>query len=230
MEENVRVTGARYVQIAADIASKIVDRQYKIGEKIYARSAIASQYSVSSETARKAIAILADLNIVETVKGSGVLITSSDNAAAFVRRFEDAGTLAEYKRDAMCCLAQMTKDSNDLRAALSKLVDHADRFQALNPLAPFSVQIGEEMPCVGRTIGSLNFWQNTAATVVAIRRDNVLIRSPGPYAELLAQDTVYFIGEDDCPARVDLFLQEFFPQNSGHTERQSIYSGRQNLY
>lgn len=207
-EENVRVTGSRYQQIAADIATKIVDHQYQIGEKIYARSLIASQYSVSSETARKAIAILADLNIVDTVKGSGVVIKSYDNAVAFLRRFRDAGTLTEFKQDAMGCLTRLAQNGNELRDAITRLVDQADRFRALNPLAPFSVQIAAETPCVGQTLSSMSFWHNTAATVVAIRRGDTLIRSPGPYAEFLAGDTIYFIGEDDCVGRVDMFLRE----------------------
>lgn len=207
MEENIKVIGARYQQIAADIAAKIVDHRYVIGEKIYARSLIASQYSVSSETARRAIAILADLGIVETVKGSGVIIKSHENAVIFLRRFRDSGTMAEYKHDAMGCLSQLTRDGDALRSAITRLVDHADRFRALNPLAPFSVKIDERAPCVGQTLSSLNFWQNTAATVVAIRRNDTLIRSPGPYFEFLAGDTIYFIGEEDCVGRVDLFLQ-----------------------
>jgi K+/H+ antiporter YhaU regulatory subunit KhtT len=208
MEESVQVTGARYQQIAADIAAKIVDHQYSIGEKIYARSLIASQYSVSSETARKAIAILADLNIVDTVKGSGVVIKSYENALVFLNRFQHAGTLAEYNRDAIGCLNRLAKDGDELRDAIARLVDHAARFQALNPLAPFSVQIKEGASCIGQTLSELNFWQNTAATVVAIRRGDTLNRSPGPYAELLADDTIYFVGESDCVGRVDLFLKE----------------------
>lgn len=208
MEEQIQVTGARYQQIAADIAAKVVDHQYQIGEKIYARSLIASQYSVSSETARKAIAILADLNIVDTVKGSGVVIKSYENAVTFLHRFRDAGTLAEFKQDALTCLTRLTRDGNELREALTRLVDHADRFRALNPLAPFSVQIEQGAPCVGRSLSELNFWQNTAATVIAIRRGDTLIRSPGPYAEFCAGDTVYFIGEEDCVSRVDAFLRE----------------------
>ena len=208
MEESIRVIGARYQQIAADIAAKIVDRQYQIGDRIYARSLIASQYSVSAETARKAIAILADLDIVDTVKGSGVVIKSYENAVSFLHRFRDTGTLTELKQDAMSCLARLSKDGNDLREAVVKLVDHTDRLRALNPLAPFSVQIEEGAPCVGQSLSGLSFWHNTAATVIAIRRRDTLIRSPGPYAELQAEDIIYFIGEDDCISRVDMLLKE----------------------
>lgn len=207
MVERIRVTGSRYQQIAADIAAKIVDHQYQIGDKIYARSLIASQYSVSSETARKAVAILTDLNIVDTVKGSGVVIKSYDNAVTFLTRFRNLGTMAEFKQEAMDCLTRLTKDGSDLRDAITRLVDHADRFRALNPLIPFSTLIEYGAPCIGQSLGKLNFWQNTAATVVAIRRGDTMILSPGPYAELLAGDTIFFIGEEDCVERVTMFLQ-----------------------
>ena len=69
----------QYQKIAVDLASKIVDGKYKVGDKIYARSALASRYGVSSETARRAVCVLADLDIVESTKGSGVIIKSQEN-------------------------------------------------------------------------------------------------------------------------------------------------------
>ena len=43
----------RYQLIACDVASKIASGVYPSGAKLYARSALASQYGVSSETARR---------------------------------------------------------------------------------------------------------------------------------------------------------------------------------
>jgi len=57
MENKFKITSPRYQQIAADVAAKIVDGHYKVGDKIYARSSLASQYGVSSETARRAICV-----------------------------------------------------------------------------------------------------------------------------------------------------------------------------
>ena len=74
----------KYQQIAADIAYKIVEGTYREGMKIYARSSIGSQYGVSSETARRAICVLADWDIVVVEKNSGVIIKSTDNAKNFV--------------------------------------------------------------------------------------------------------------------------------------------------
>ena len=76
----------KYQQIATDIAYKIVNGIYQEDQKIYARSAIGSQYSVSSETARRAMCILADWDVVTIEKNSGVLIKSVDNAKNFLQQ------------------------------------------------------------------------------------------------------------------------------------------------
>lgn len=73
MEKKTKIVGPVYQQIAADIASKIANGHYEVGEKIYARSVLASQYGVSAETARRAISILSDMDIVDTARGSGVV-------------------------------------------------------------------------------------------------------------------------------------------------------------
>lgn len=74
--KTLHIKQPKYQTIAEDIATKIVKKKYIVGEKIYARSSLASQYGVSAETARRAIAVLQDLNIVEATKGSSVIITS----------------------------------------------------------------------------------------------------------------------------------------------------------
>lgn len=61
MSKTVRT--ARYQQIAADVAGKIVSGGYKEGERIFARSALSVHYGVSPETSRRAIALLADLGL-----------------------------------------------------------------------------------------------------------------------------------------------------------------------
>ena len=207
VEKNVRAVSARYQQVAADIAAKIVDRQYQVGEKIYTRSLIASQYSVSSETARRAIAILADQGIVETVKGSGVIICSYENARQFLNRFRNAETLLGMKRDALKRLDQLSREGDELRESLLRLVDYTDHFRNSNPFAPFEATVDPDSPCVGKSLDGLKFWQNTGATIVAVRRHGVLTVSPGPYAAMQAEDILYFVGEEDCVGRVLALLR-----------------------
>ena len=167
MEKKTRVTSPRYQQIAADIASKIVNGHYQVGDKIYARSAIASQYSVSSETARRAISILTDLNIVETIKGSGVKIVSFEKAVDFIRQYEDVQSVNNIKKEILHSIAKQEKELDHLRNYVTSLIDKTDRFRSINPFLPFEIEIQEETPYLNHTISELNFWHKTAATIIA---------------------------------------------------------------
>ena len=76
MNKGLKITQPQYLLVARDVACKIADGLYREGDRIYARSALASQYGVSSETARRAMCVLDDLGIIEASKGSGIRIIS----------------------------------------------------------------------------------------------------------------------------------------------------------
>ena len=69
-----KIVRPRYQQIAVDLAERIVENRYKVGEKIHARSTLASTYNASPETTRKAINVLVDLGIMEVRHGVGHLL------------------------------------------------------------------------------------------------------------------------------------------------------------
>lgn len=206
MEKDIKVISPRYQQIAADIASKIVNGHYLVGEKIYARSSIASQYGVSSETARRAICVLSDMQIVDSTKGSGVIITSLENARKFVRYYSDVQTVNDLKKELLTSLERQSQEYEAIKSNIAALIDKTERFKATNPFMPFEITIRAGTPHLGKTASELNFWHNTSATIIAIRRGAELILSPGPYSSFNEYDIVYFIGDDECFTRVQEFL------------------------
>ncbi len=206
MEKKVKVVSPVYQQIAADIASKIANGYYEVGEKIYARSVLASQYGVSSETARRAICILADMNIVDTTKGSGVVIKSIENAINFIRQYNDVKTVNDLRNDILDSLERQKKENDYLKEHLFELVDRTERFKSINPFIPFEIRISKETPYIDKTAAEINFWHNTSATIICIKRNNCLEMSPGPYAVLRENDILYFIGSEGCYERVKKFL------------------------
>lgn len=195
-----------YQQIAIDIASKIASGKYKVGEKIYGRSSLASQYSVSPETIRRAIYILKDVEIVDTERGSGIEIISLENAISFMKQYEDIETIHDLKKDIFNCLEEREKSDRELREKLDTLLDKTDRFQWANPFFPFEIEITKANRYLGKNVSELNFWHNTGATIIAIKRRNAIIISPGPYANFLENDIFYFIGEENSYQRVKNFL------------------------
>jgi K+/H+ antiporter YhaU regulatory subunit KhtT len=206
MDNKVKLTTPRYQQIAVDIAYKIVEGHYKVGEKIYARSSLASQYGVSSETARRAICVLTDLDIVTTTKGSGVEIKSSDRAVKFIKQYDDIQNIDDLRKNIMESVNRQKKELESFNNHLTELIHQTDRFRSINPFIPFQIEITSEMIYLNKTVSEINFWHHTAATVIAIKRDDKIMMSPGPYAEFNEKDIFYFIGDEECLERVKSFL------------------------
>lgn len=205
-EKKPKIKQSRYQIIAADLASKIVDHEYEVGEKLYARSSLASKYGVSSETARRAIAVLQDLGIVQATKGSGVFIKSYEEAAKYVHQLKDVQSVKEIQNDIIQSISQQKEEIQKLEQMTQELVTRTNRFHSLNPFVPFHVKITSACVYVGLTIQELNFWQNTTATIVGIRHEDDIILSPGPYATIQEGDTIYFIGNEQTLDVVKNFL------------------------
>ena len=207
MEKKIEIKRPKYQVIADDIAAKIVEKKYIVGEKIYARSSLASQYSVSSETARRAIAVLQDLNIVEATKGSGVVIVSYENAANYIQRMQGVKSIHDLQRQLTNSIDKQIEELKQFQDTLNEMVNRTSRFQSINPFIPFQVDITDQCPYLSKNVGEINFWQQTGATIIGIKKDHELIVSPGPYATLSAGDTLFFIGKDECYSNVKQFLQ-----------------------
>ncbi len=206
MDKKTKITNPRYQQIAMDIASKIADGQYKVGDKIYARSSLASQYGVSSETARRAILILSDLDIVDATKGSGVFIKSFENALKFVKQYTEIETIQTLKNEIMDSVQRQSTELNYFNECLTKLIDYTDRFRSTNPFIPFEIEINHKTPYLNQSVQDVNFWHNTSATIIAIKRNDALILSPGPYVSFLEGDILYFVGDENSLQRVKSFM------------------------
>lgn len=196
----------KYQEIAADFAEKLVSGQYAVGEKIYARSTLASTYGVSSETARRALAVLADLGVLEVSGGSGAVILSIDKAVEFLRNFRNTAAVESLK-DELLEGIQRQKEELDLFARhITALADKAEKYRAENPFIPYRMSVPADSPLLGRTLSQLNFWHHTGATVVAIRYNGELVMSPGPHAGIEPGCTIYYVGSCDCVPRVAAFL------------------------
>ena len=202
----VKIATPRYQEVARDVAAKIVDGFYKVGEKIYARSSLASQYGVSSETARRAVCVLDDLGIVASSKGSGVTISSYENAVAYVRQYREFTSINELRRDLVESIDRQQHETQIINGLLDKLVQKTDRFRTSNPFVPFQTKVAATCTHLGKSLSDLNFWHNTLATVVAIHRGEKLMLSPGPYVSLKEGDVIYYIGEAECVDRVAALL------------------------
>ncbi|WP_316568232.1 TrkA C-terminal domain-containing protein [Neobacillus sp. YIM B06451] len=197
-----------YEQIAIDIANRIYNEKYKVGEKIHGRSTLASEYNVSPETVRKAIKILEDVEIVKSEKGAGVVISSRENALTYINRFSNLESVKDMEKKLRKIIGERERLDGELFETIEKIVDYSGKLRYTNPLVPFEIEINEDCPQIGKTISAMKFWQNTGGTIVGLKREGDIIISPGPYASIEAGDILLVIGNEHTYNRVSDFLKE----------------------
>ena len=189
------VVPSQYLQIALDIARRIAKGELPEGQRVYGRSVMASEYNVSPETIRRALRLLSDMKVVEVKPQSGVVVLSADSARRYIENFEESADVRALRRQLKELLAEYADLSRRLSDTVTALVKSRDTFAAAGePLPNYEVPVPKDSPLIGRSIGELKFWQSTGGTIVAIRRGQTVILSPGPYAQLYGRDVIVLVG------------------------------------
>lgn len=189
------VVPSQYLQIALDIARRIAKGELPEGERIYGRSVMASEYNVSPETIRRALRLLSDMKVVEVKPQSGAVVLSVDSAKRYIENFEenaDSRTLRTHMKELM---AEYTDLHHRMAETMAALLKSRETFASVDePFPNYEVAVPKDSPLIGKSIGELKFWQSTGGTIVAIRRGQTVVLSPGPYAELYAGDVIVLVG------------------------------------
>ena len=189
------VVPSQYLQIALDLAGRIAKGDLPEGSRIYGRSVMASEYNVSPETIRRALRLLADMKVVEVKPQSGARVLSADSARRYIANFEESADVRALRRQLKELMAEYADLSRRMTDTVAALVKNRETFAAAGePLPNYEVPVPRDSPLIGQSIGALKFWQSTGGTIVAIRRGQTVILSPGPYAELFAGDVIVLVG------------------------------------
>lgn len=214
MKKPEKITKPVYQQIAIDIASRIANGEFPEGSRISGRSTLAGQYNVSPETIRRSVSLLEDMKIVSVTHGSGILVESMDLSMNFINQFKEVDSISGIKNAINDLLQQKEELDKKLRESLDRVLDYTVRFKTSNPFAPLEVEIPEQSQLIGKAIGEVNFWQNTGATIIAIKREDELILSPGPYMTFQDKDAFVMVGDEDSYDRVRRFIYDFVESDS----------------
>ena len=198
----------RYQQIALDIAERIVEGRYVVGQKLHARSSLAITFNSSPETARKAINVLVDLQIMEVQQGSGTYIASKENAEIFVEKYKNVQSVQEIQQDLLKSIHRQKEELTDFSALLNALVVQTKKVHNISAFAPFELKLIGKAQYLEKNISELRIWQRTGATIVGIQTDIELLLSPGPCAKLSAGNIIYYVGNELSAQRM---TQLFYP-------------------
>ena len=193
---------SRYQEIAVEVAQMIADGWYKVGDKINARSTLASKYNVSPETARKAVNMLTDLGIVDIRQGSGTYVASREKAQLFVDRYQNTASMQEIQAEIEASVARQEDELAHMTKLLNTLIGQTKRKHQTTSFVPYDILIDDQCFYLGRSIGELDIWQQTGATIVAVGRDGDFIMSPGPYETINPGDILLFVGDDQSKLRM----------------------------
>lgn len=195
-----------YLKIAIDVASRIVNGGFLEGEKLSGRSTLVSIYHVSPETIRRAIALLRDMNVVEVEEKSGIRICSRDNALKFLEQFKTKSEFTNLKEEIYDLLDEKKNLEKNLENKIQNLIEFATQLRNVGLIVPYESIVQPNSLMIGKNLGELNFWHNTGATIVGIKRDDHLFLSPGPYFNILEKDIIVYVGENDVVNKVKNYI------------------------
>jgi len=167
---------------------------------------MSSEYGVSPETIRRSLKLLSDMNVVEVKQSSGAIVLSRKNAQEYINRFKGRENTQSLHQQLKKLVGEQNKLSREIISISNMITRSSVKWSHSNPLKNFEVDIGAGSPVAGKSISELNFWHATGATIVAIRRKNEIILSPGPYAVLAENDTIIFIGDQSAVNAVTMFV------------------------
>ena len=197
---------AIYAKIALDIANRIASGEIPEGKRLSGRSLMSSEYGVSPETIRRACSLLEEMHVVEVYQNSGVLVRSRSHAIAYIEKHGDRDqirTQLSRMRDLIDTHAQIERE---LFAITRSLIDSTERFAASNPFYTYECAVPENSPLIGKGLGDLQFWQETGATVIAIRREGSIILSPGPKLPIEPLDVLVLVGNEHTKPLVEQLI------------------------
>ena len=185
----------QYTRIAISLAERIASGQLKEGDKISGRSKLSPEYNVSPETIRRALRLLADMKVVDVKPQSGAVVLSADSARRYIENFSEDADIHSLRGQLKTLMNEYADLNRRLTDTVNALVKSRDTFAAANePFPNYEVPVPKDSPLIGKSIGALKFWQSTGGTIVAIRRGQTVILSPGPYAELYSGDVIILVG------------------------------------
>ncbi|SQG83152.1 GntR family transcriptional regulator [Streptococcus uberis] len=200
------VTTSKYQKIAVSVAQRIANGEYEVGEKLKSRTTIASTFNVSPETARKGLNILADLNILTLKHGSGAIVLSKEKAIEFINQYESTHSIAVIKEKIRQNIRHQQEGMEELSSLVNDFLMQSQNISKQFPLAPYEIIVNKDTDHFGKSIGVLNLWHQTGATVVAIEHEGQFLISPGPYAVIEKGDHIYFVGDESVYSRMKNFF------------------------
>lgn len=169
------------------------------------RSVLSSEFQVSPETIRRAMAILADMKVVKVTAGSGILVLSRDQAILFVQNYRRTTTIQDMRHELTDYFDQSFKLQNQIHELTDQLLENL-QYRRGDLIIPVEIAVPENSTKIGKSIGECQVWHRTGATIIGIIKKREIIVSPGPYYEFALSDRLLIVGDENIAERMKSFL------------------------
>ena len=179
-----------YSKVAYDIAVKISAGELREGQRFTGRSLMGSQYGVSSETIRRAMRHLSDLGIISVQPNAGSTVLSRKRAVEYVEQYQSGKDLRAMKARLHEMLQRRDQLNQEISDTFWQIIDLGERFRRSDRLRTYEFSVAADTAAAGHSIGDLDFRRKTGATIVAVRKGEELLLSPGPATPLQGGDVV----------------------------------------
>lgn len=192
---------ARYEQIALDVARRILKNEYKEGDNLRGRSALAGRYRVSPETIRRAISILQNKGVVESISGVGTIVRGKTAARKYLEMYKYQTNLFDMLEH----LAQLREERARIDLKMDELIEQLADYIAnmVNSLQDVEeITIEQDSNLIGENLASLDLRTKTGATVVAVWRDGEQMMSPDAQFSFQQGDILLVVGSREAKEAV----------------------------
>ena len=197
----------RYVRISIDVANRIVSEDFKENQKIKGRSTLAGEYNVSPETIRRAMTLLSDMEVLEVLHNSGVIIKSKEKALEFLSKFSSRENIDYLRSDINKLIAGRNKINDEIQEKIDLILEQSFIFKTSKIIQQHEYQIEKGSWIIGKMISEVKFWQNTGATILGVKKGKEILVSPGPYFAFEEGENIIFVGNDNVYMRVENFIE-----------------------
>ncbi|MDD4120608.1 MAG: TrkA C-terminal domain-containing protein [Clostridia bacterium] len=196
----------RYLKIAVSICESIISDEYQEGTKLKGLSVMATKYGVSQETVRRSLNLLSDKGIINIANGKSSIVISKDQAKAFIISFDKNSIIQQMQLSLVEAHRRRDEIDKEIDSITDQLV-YMHKHKVSDKLEPFEIEIDSQSHMINRSIGDLEIWHNTGATILGIVREEETIVSPGPYFEFKAKDKVIIVGDKYIVERFNSFMK-----------------------
>ena len=137
------------------------------------------------------------MDVVEVAEKSGIKITSKHNANEFLKKFKTKSEFTNIKEEIYNLINEKKVLEEKLENNIQNLIEFATQLRNVGLVVPYESLVEPNSLIIGKSLGELNFWHNTGATIVGIKRGEQLFLSPGPYFTINEKDIVVYVGQNE---------------------------------